>query len=707
MTQRRTTDDAAAEKAGPEPARAEPAQLAQSEERFRLLVESVSDYAIFMLDPERPHRDLEPGRRAHQGLPRRRDHRPALLDLLSAGGAGPRPARARARRPRRGTAASRTRAGACARTAPASGPTSSSPRCATPPARCLGFAKVTRDLTERRRPRKRCARARSASACWSRASATTPSSCSIPAATSRRWNAGAERIKGYRAERDHRPALLALLPARGHRARACRSTSWRSRAREGRFEDEGWRLRKDGTRFWANVVITALRDAHGELRGFAKVTRDLTERRRVETLEDEGRQTTEFLAMLGHELRNPLAPIRNAVEIIRAREGTDPTVAWARDLIDRQVSHLSRLVDDLLDVSRITSGKITLQKEPPRPGRCSSSRAVESTRSAAGGTEPHALPDPAQRAAARRRRRHPPLPGRAQPAQQRGQVHAGRRADLGQPGDATAARPSCRCATTASAWRPTCSRACSTCSPRASARSTARKAASGSASRSCAARRHARRLGARRPARAPAQGSEFVVRLPALARAVPEATPGREPADPPHRRGAACWSSTTTPTPRSRWRRCSRSGATTSTSPSDGPAALALAADRRPEVVLLDIGLPGMTGYEVAQRLARDPGHGRRRAHRHDRVRPGRGPPEVARSGVRPAPREARLAGRAPKDLRGSRARGGRGRALSWWRQRGSVVLTPQSQKRGVSLGVSADKRRRLLPCLEARRKNC
>ena len=87
-------------------------------------------------------------------------------------------------------------------------------------------------------------------------------------------------------------------------------------AREvGRYEDEGWRVRKDGSRFWASVVITALFDATGRHRGFAKVTRDLTERRRASILEDEGRRITTFLAMLGHELRNPLAPIANALAI--------------------------------------------------------------------------------------------------------------------------------------------------------------------------------------------------------------------------------------------------------------------------------------------------------------------------------------------------------------------------------------------------------
>ncbi|VTU42647.1 hypothetical protein RA8P1_00287 (plasmid) [Variovorax sp. RA8] len=80
----------------------------------------------------------------------------------------------------------------------------------------------------------------------------------------------------------------------------------KSAVETGRFDDEGRRLRKDGTRFWASVVISALFDNTGKHRGFAKATRDLIERRRVTALEDEGRRISAFLAMLGHELRNPL-----------------------------------------------------------------------------------------------------------------------------------------------------------------------------------------------------------------------------------------------------------------------------------------------------------------------------------------------------------------------------------------------------------------
>ncbi|HET9957941.1 MAG TPA: ATP-binding protein, partial [Polyangiaceae bacterium] len=93
--------------------------------------------------------------------------------------------------------------------------------------------------------------------------------------------------------------------------------------------------------------------------------RDITERKRAEAeLRDADRRKDQFIAMLAHELRNPLAPVRNAVEILK-RSGTDgPQLSRARDVIARQVTHMTRLVDDLLDVSRIARGKLELQKQP-------------------------------------------------------------------------------------------------------------------------------------------------------------------------------------------------------------------------------------------------------------------------------------------------------------------------------------------------------
>ena len=92
---------------------------------------------------------------------------------------------------------------------------------------------------------------------------------------------------------------------------------------------------------------------------------EVAERTRVEmALKEADRHKDEFLAVLAHELRNPLAPIRNAVEIMRRSALTDPQLAWSRDVVERQVKHLTRLVDDLLDVSRITRGNINLSREP-------------------------------------------------------------------------------------------------------------------------------------------------------------------------------------------------------------------------------------------------------------------------------------------------------------------------------------------------------
>ncbi|MGQ0654162.1 MAG: hybrid sensor histidine kinase/response regulator, partial [Betaproteobacteria bacterium] len=106
--------------------------------------------------------------------------------------------------------------------------------------------------------------------------------------------------------------------------------------------------------------------------GISKIARDIGERKRIEEalrrgqkeLGESGRRKDEFLAMLAHELRNPLAPMRLAAETMRAAGSADETVAFGAAVIDRQVTHLARLVDDLLDVSRISRGLIAIEKEP-------------------------------------------------------------------------------------------------------------------------------------------------------------------------------------------------------------------------------------------------------------------------------------------------------------------------------------------------------
>jgi len=134
--------------------------------------------------------------------------------------------------------------------------------------------------------------------------------------------------------------------------------------RRGITEDERWHVRKGGARFWGSGLVTPLLNESEQLRGYTKVVRDMTEWKQVEeTLREADRRKDEFLAMLAHELRNPLSSIQNAAHLVGHASLPPERSAWAKDIILNQVKHLARLVDDLLDVARITRGKIRLQTE--------------------------------------------------------------------------------------------------------------------------------------------------------------------------------------------------------------------------------------------------------------------------------------------------------------------------------------------------------
>jgi signal transduction histidine kinase len=124
-------------------------------------------------------------------------------------------------------------------------------------------------------------------------------------------------------------------------------------------------IHKDGRTVWIELNGYIVRDEQGRAQFGVGIVQDITERKRAEAeLREADRRKNEFLAMLGHELRNPLAPIRAAVEVMRKLDRSDPRQDWARDVVDRQVSHLTQLVDDLLDVSRIVQGKLALKSAP-------------------------------------------------------------------------------------------------------------------------------------------------------------------------------------------------------------------------------------------------------------------------------------------------------------------------------------------------------
>ncbi len=130
-------------------------------------------------------------------------------------------------------------------------------------------------------------------------------------------------------------------------------------------------IARDGTRRPIDDTAAPIRDEEGRFIGVVLVFRDITPRRqlegelrrRTEALLEADRRKDEFLAMLAHELRNPLAPIRNSLESLKLKFAEDPKLAQAGGVMERQVAHLVRLIDDLMDVSRITRGKFELRKE--------------------------------------------------------------------------------------------------------------------------------------------------------------------------------------------------------------------------------------------------------------------------------------------------------------------------------------------------------
>jgi PAS domain S-box-containing protein len=211
------------------------------------------------------------------------------------------------------------------------------------------------------------------------------------------WNEGARLIKGYTAPEVLGRSFEIFYPPEAL-ADGFPKRELKEAARVGRFEDEGWRVRKDGSRFWANVVITALRDHGGKLVGFAKVTRDLTLRRKAEEqarqlaaeqaanaeaarrneqlhqlnvqlesalalAERSTRVRDDVLAIVAHDLRNPVHTILGAAGVVEVIP-TGPAHERHVQMIQRAARGMERLISDLLDAASIESGTLSVRKAP-------------------------------------------------------------------------------------------------------------------------------------------------------------------------------------------------------------------------------------------------------------------------------------------------------------------------------------------------------
>ena len=356
-------------------------KLRQSDERFRLLVESIRDYAIFMLDPDgnvltwnagaerfKGYRANEiigqhfsrfyPADALARGLPQHELEVASKTGVFEDEGWRVR---------KDGTlfwanvviTAMRDTQG-----------------------ELLGFAKVTRDLTQRRAHEEDLRRGEERFRLLVEGVSEYAIFMLDPNGRVSTWNSGAERIKGYTAEEIIGQHFSIFYPE------DARESGWpdyelQVAAEKGSFNDTGWRLRKDGTTFWANVTLTALRDESGKLLGYAKLTRDLTEAKRIEAMEAANQEREdlldaersarmaaqratrlkdEFLATLSHELRTPLSAILGWTQVLlRGESPKGPDIQMRGiEVIDRNARVQVQLIDDLLDLSRIMTGKIRL-----------------------------------------------------------------------------------------------------------------------------------------------------------------------------------------------------------------------------------------------------------------------------------------------------------------------------------------------------------
>ncbi|MPR04950.1 PAS domain S-box protein [Pseudomonas sp. MAFF 212408] len=211
------------------------------------------------------------------------------------------------------------------------------------------------------------------------------------------WNAGAERIKGYTEQEiigQHFSVFYLPDESPQHPAMALDEAT-----RNGHYMEEGWRCRQDGTRFWASVVITAQFDATGALRGFSKITRDITDRRAAEialgTAREEAerasRAKSEFLSRMSHELRTPLNSILGFAQLLEMDSAAGQKAHVGHIL--RAGQHLLTLINEVLDIAKIEAGRLPLNIQPmPLAGTLQEALALVSPMAADAGIQLQPLP---------------------------------------------------------------------------------------------------------------------------------------------------------------------------------------------------------------------------------------------------------------------------------------------------------------------------
>ena len=300
--------------------------------RYRLLVESITDYAICMLDADGIVSSWNPGARLLKGYTESEiigSHFSRFYSAEDRAAGAPEQALETARTAGKFEAEGwrirkdGSRFWASVVIDP----------IRTPEGEVVGFAKITRDLTERRKAEEILRQSEEQFRILVQGVTDYALYMLNPKGEVSSWNIGAERIKGYTAEeiigshvsRFYTPEDRAVdQPAR----------ALDTAAREGRFEKEGWRLRKDGSRFWAHIVLDAIRDEQGKLLGFAKITRDITPQREAQKALDEARealfqsQKVEALGQLtggvAHDFNNLLMAVLGSLELLQPRMPDDP-----------------------------------------------------------------------------------------------------------------------------------------------------------------------------------------------------------------------------------------------------------------------------------------------------------------------------------------------------------------------------------------------